>query len=163
MVTVQPNVQELALAFGRTLRTCRRARRVTMAAAADAAEMSRLTWHRIESGETGVAWRFVLAAANAMGLEIRTTASDERPESARTAPAVASGDWLPLKIRLEEFPGLQRLAWQVGSAPPTLTPRDAWELYERNGRHLDRSRLTVDETALIEALGQIYGRLDASV
>lgn len=162
MPTTRPSVSERALALGRTLRACRKAQRVTMAAAAEAAGMSRLTWHRIENGETGVAWRFVLAAVNAVGLDIRADSARERAEADRTTPAVASGDWLPLKIQPEEFPGLQRLAWQASPAPHTLTPREAWELYERNGRHLDQSRLVASERALIDALGQIYGNLDAS-
>lgn len=155
----RPTVPELALAFGRALRARRRAQRVSTVAAADAAGMSRVTWSRIEHGETGVAWRFVLAAASAAGLEIHGQAG-----SAPAAPAVAGGgEWLPLKIHLEEFPGLQRLAWQRDATLQTLVPRAAWELYDRNRRHLNRAGLSAAEKALIGALGQVYGSLDADV
>lgn len=39
---------------------------------------------------------------------------------------------LPLLIRMTDYPGLRRLAWQVGEAVDTLSPREAFGLYTRN-------------------------------
>lgn len=156
-------VHELALAFGKKLRSRRRAQHISMAAAADAAGMSRLTWHRIENGETGVAWRFVLAAAIVVGLDMRESGTGAQAADDAERPSVASGNWLPLKIQRDEFPGLQRLGWQISDASQTLTPREAWEIYERNRRHLDRHELSQAENALIDALESVYGTLDTVV
>lgn len=149
-------------AFGSAIRAQRRARHVTIAAAAEAAGMSRLTWRRIEIGEGGVAWRFALAAADSLGLTVQTVSKTNDGGSETIAPTL-DGGWLPLSIRPNEFPGLQRLGWQTGIPHQTLTPREAWDLYERNIRHLDRRELTAPELALIAALERVYGGLDAGI
>ena len=53
------------------------------------------------------------------------------------------------------FPNLQLLMWN--RADPFLTDRDAFGLYERNWRFVDRNRLTRHELALIQRLAAKYG------
>lgn len=153
---------EVAVALGRTLRTRRKALHISMTAAAEAAGLSRVTWHRLEKGETGVAWGFVLAAAAVVGLQLQWTQGGDLPEDRPVEPPSLE-DWLPLSIRLDDYPGLRRLAWQMQDGLEALTPREAWELYDRNGRHLDPDRLTPPEKALIGALRKIFDRNHAGV
>jgi hypothetical protein len=54
-------------------------------------------------------------------------------------------------VRLADFPQLKRLAWQL-HAVDDLSPADALNLYERNWRHIDRSRMEPAERALLQVL-----------
>jgi hypothetical protein len=63
---------------------------------------------------------------------------------------------LPLKIRLDDFPALRTLAWQVGEGVDALTPREALGLYERNARHFDEASLVPHEEALLHSLRAVF-------
>jgi transcriptional regulator with XRE-family HTH domain len=145
-------LDDRALQLGAVLRTQRKALGINMTAAAQAAGMSRATWHRLERGETGVAWGLLLAAATAIGLDLQLLARSGG-EADRSAPATET---LPLKIRLDDFPALRTLAWQVGEGVDTLTPREAFGLYERNARHIDEPSLTPHEKALLRTLRTVF-------
>jgi transcriptional regulator with XRE-family HTH domain len=137
-------------ALGRGIRTRRKALGVSAQAAAEAAGMSRVTWHRIEGGEPSVTMGAYLNALGALGLEIQvagpTPAAATRPEAVP----------LPKRIALADYPELRRLAWHVPGLQE-LTPAEAFNLYERNWRHLDAEALGPKERALIDALRQEQG------
>lgn len=143
-----------AARLGKTLRTRRKALRITMVAAAEAAGMSRVTWHRLEKGEASVAWSSVLAAAAVLGLRLQFTEEADQV-SASPQPRGTDG-WVPLRIPLTEFPGLRRLAWQVREDRESLSPREAYGLYERNARHLDEETLSDPERTLLRALRALF-------
>ena len=124
-----------------------------MTAAAETAHISRVTWHRLEKGEGTVALGSLLAALQALGLELRV-ADPGTAAVAETLPLAAEAG-LPLRIRLQDYPGLRRLAWQLGEGMEALTPREALGLYQRNARHLDEDRLEPREQALIHALREV--------
>src|SRR6185369_9607524 len=132
--------------LGARLRAARREQSVTMVAAAEAAGMSRVTWHRIERGEPSVAIGAWVAAASALGLSLDLV-------SAKASRATGR---LPARIRLADYPQLKKLAWQLKGVQD-LAPREALDLYERNWRHVDRAALTPRETELIDALTQRFG------
>ena len=149
-------LEELAAPLGDALRGRRKQLGINMTAAAEAAHISRVTWHRLEKGRPNVAWGALLAAASVVGLRLELTAA---PSVDRTeAPHPFNLDEvLPLHIPLKEFPGLRQLAWQVGNGVETLNPREAFGLYIRNSRHLQDIKLSERESALIEALHTVYG------
>ena len=121
-----------------------------MAAAAEAAGISRVTWHRLEKGQSRVAWGSLLGAAAVLGLELEWAKEDDEETPPRQAPSLAA--WLPLHIQLADYPGLDSLAWQIREGLEAVTPREALGLYERNWRHLDEASLTAHERALVRAL-----------
>jgi transcriptional regulator with XRE-family HTH domain len=149
---VGPEVEERLKALGIALRAHRKAQRVSVTAAAEAAGMSRVTWGRIERGEPSVAMGAWLAAAAAVGLDVRWV--DPAATTSSTAPAAEP---MPATLRLDRFPALHALAWQREGAD-TVTPEEALSLYERNWRHVDVDRLTADERAFIDALAARSGR-----
>ena len=151
-----PQLEELAAPLGDALRDRRKQLGINMTAAAEAAHISRVTWHRLEKGRPSVAWGALLAAASAVGLRLELTAalSAGRPEAPHP---INLDEVLPLHIPLKEFLGLRQLAWQVGDAVETLTPREAFGLYTRNSRYLQDIKLSERESALIEALHTVYG------
>jgi len=57
--------------LGEEVRKKRKALRISATAAAEAAGMSRVTWHRIEKGEPSVTMGAYLNAMAALGLELR--------------------------------------------------------------------------------------------
>lgn len=141
---LQRHARELA----QVLRQRRKALGVTVQNAAAAAGMSRDTWYRMERGELTVtiaAWFNALAVVG-----LRFGVGLDRPET----EAVPT-DSIPLAIALADYPQLGALAWQMGEKT-VLTPREAFDVYERNERHLNVGALTPQEKALIDNLRKLF-------
>jgi transcriptional regulator with XRE-family HTH domain len=134
-------------ALGERLRRHRKALKVSAAAAAEAAGLSRVTLHRIERGEPGVSMGAWLAVADTLGLQLQLA-------DPHAVPAPAQ---LPARIRLADYPQLQKLAWQLQGVED-VSPQEALSLYERNWRHIDGATLSPAEVALIDALGATLGK-----
>jgi transcriptional regulator with XRE-family HTH domain len=132
--------------LGAALRRARKAQRVNATAAAEAAGISRVTLHRIEKGEPTVAMGAWAAATEVLGLCLMA-GSDRLP---------APGPALPAQVRVDEYPELHKLAWQLQDAQ-ALAPEEALRLYERNWRHVDRTKLTLKEIAFIRTLAEACG------
>lgn len=152
---IDPPPQENTLALGRAIRDRRKALRISMAAAAEAAGVSRVTWHRIEKGEPTVAFASWLKAAEVLGRQIGILEDG--------APPCDLPDVLPLRIRLADYPQLERLGWQLRGGVGHMAPREAFGLYERNWRHVDEGALDPREAALIEGLRQVFGERQPDV
>lgn len=121
-----------------------------MLAAAEAAGMSRVTWYRLEKGDAAVTLGAWANAARVLGLQWPVPPAD--PD----APALpASGQWVPLDIRLDDYPQLRRLAWQVVGRT-ALAPREALAIYERHARDLDLPAMAAHERALLTALRKLF-------
>ncbi len=139
-------------ALGAQLRARRKALRVSGTAAAEAAGMSRVTLHRIEKGEPSVAagaWANAMAALGMSLVALNTEdAHTTGPEGANRPNAP---NWIPVRVRLADYPQLKALAWQVHGSD-ALTPIEALGIYERNARHLDPAAMPPAEQALLQAL-----------
>lgn len=144
---------ETLLALGTQIRAHRKALRVSTTAAAEAAGMSRVTWHRIERGEPSVTMGAYANAMVALGLEFGIL--DPAGEGAAERRRDASG-WIPARVRLADYPQLKSLAWQVHGIDE-LTPSEALSIYERNARHIDQKALEPHERQLIDALRLALG------
>lgn len=131
-------------ALGERIRAHREGQKISATAVAESAGMSRVTLHRIERGEPSVTMGAYLCAIDAIGLRLELRDPRARPVTADIAS-------LPERVRLADFPQLKRLAWQLHGVDE-LSPADALNLYERNWRHLDRSRMEPAERALLQAL-----------
>lgn len=136
--TAQTSAQLLAL--GQQIRARRKALQVTAVAAAEAAGMSRVTLHRIEKGEPSVTLGAYLNAMNALGLTFGLI-----------QPPAPVDNCIPLRIHLPDYPQLQQIAWQI-QPDATLTPLEAWSIYQRNWRHVDVARLSPAERQLVVVL-----------
>jgi len=139
-------------ALGQQIRAHRKALRVSATAAAQAAGMSRVTWHRIESGEASVTMGAYVSAIAALGLDFGILA----PPAAASAEPSGAGGWIPVRIKLADYPQLKRLAWQV-QGTDELSLAEALGIYERNWRHVDLQALEPRERQLVEALRQALG------
>jgi len=143
-------------ALGELIRARRKALGVSAAAAAEAAGLSRVTLHRIEKGEPAVtigAWANVLAV---LDMDWGTRAPEEAAKAAQPPDLNA---WVPVRVRLSDYPQLKSLAWQV-QGTDTLTPAEALDIYTRNARHLDTQAMTAPEQALLVALRTAFGQDD---
>jgi transcriptional regulator with XRE-family HTH domain len=153
-----PNGADVAWlrALGARLRQGRLAMRVTATAAAQAAGVSRPTWHRMEAGAPGVAAGSYARALDALGLAGLEAATDQTTDGGassggRTDAGARPAGTIPTRIRVGDWPELAALSWSL--KPDTLlTPREALAVYERNGRHLAVAKLGEAEQALIEDL-----------
>jgi transcriptional regulator with XRE-family HTH domain len=133
------------LALGEQLRAQRKRLGVSATTASEAAGMSRVTLHRIERGEPSVTMGAWLNAAAAVGLALGVV----EPQPPQPHRSQAAG--VPTRIRLADYPQLERLAWQFQGASD-VSPAEALSLYERNWRHIDPGALAPDERALIQQL-----------
>lgn len=149
-LTQQPALQLKAL--GQLVRAQRKGLRISATATAEAAGMSRVTLHRIEKGEPSVTMGAYLNALTALGLQLVVQPT---PTQNATLPTAFE---LPECIELGNYPQLQQLAWHVQAAT-TLTPSEAWNIYERNARHLDETALQPHEQQLLAALRHQFGEL----
>ena len=149
---ISPSAVAASLAaLGQKIRVQRKALGISAVTAAQAAGMSRVTWHRIEKGEPSVTMGAYLNAAAALGLGFDVTMPSKAPE-----PQAGMKGWIPARIRLTDYPQLKQLAWQVqGNAE--LTPAETFSIYERNARHLDTAALDAHEQDLIDALRLALG------
>jgi transcriptional regulator with XRE-family HTH domain len=156
-----PPLNEIANAklcsLGAQVAERRKALGVSATVAAEAAGLSRVTLHRIEKGEPSVtmgAWNNAIAALG-MQLQLQT------PDAIEATPTIQTG-WWPVRIALAEYPQLKALAWQVHGTDH-LTPVEAFDIYERNARHMDMRNMTTQEQALWHALQQAFGKRVAHV
>ena len=134
--------------LGQRIAQRRKALKVTAAAAAEAACMSRVTLHRIEHGEPAVTMGAYLNALHALGLELEVVVP-------HTAAAVrpAPGE----QVRVDDYPQLKQLAWQLRDGAE-VTPQEALAIYERNWRHLDEAALDARERELLLSLVARFGK-----
>ena len=133
--------------LGGEIRARRKALGVNATSTAESAGISRVTLHRIEKGEPSVAMGAYLNVMAALGLNL--------PEANPPASTNAQ-ESIPTKIKLDEFPQLRQLAWQIHGTE-TLTPLEARDIYESNWRHLDKNKLEDRERQLIHALREGLG------
>ena len=136
-------------ALAAQVRQRRKVMGVSVATAAEAAGMSRDTWYRLEKGETTVTIGAWFNALSVLGMEFGVGLSE------RAVPAAQAGR-LPVTIRVADFPQLAALAWQLPGRAE-VSPREALDIYERNGRFLDPGSLSDEERELIENLKTVLG------
>lgn len=145
--------------LGERIRTRRKALGINATVTAEAAGMSRVTLHRIEKGEPAVTIGAYLNVLVALGLDFGILTPDQ---PADTVGDDATAGWIPVRIRLRDYPQLKRLAWQVHGTD-ALTPVEALGIYERNRRHLDLAALEPQERELIDALRRALGETHSRV
>lgn len=134
--------------LGLQVRQRRKVLGVSVVAAAQAAGMSRDTWHRMEKGEVTVTIGAWFNALSVLGLEFGVGIAGE------TAPGTANN--IPVAIRLADYPQLAALAWQVRGSTE-ISARAAFDIYERNERHIDQDNLTPEEAGLMDGLKKVFG------
>ena len=139
------------LSLGQQLRARRKALRVNSTATAEAAGMSRVTLHRIEKGEPSVAAGAWANAMAALGMTLLARNAEEARTAGEHAQPADLTAWIPVRVRLADYPQLKALAWQVHGTD-TLSPMEALGIYERNARHLDTAAMSPAEQALWQAL-----------
>lgn len=147
-----PQAAETLAAIGQIVRVRRKSLRISAVAAAEAAGISRVTLHRIEKGEPSVTMGAYMASFVALDLDAELAPRGKHP----VAATHDRKGWIPVRVRMADYPRLKELAWQIHGAPE-LTPREALGIYERNWRHLDPATLSQDEKDLVDALRQGLG------
>lgn len=127
--------------LGMRIREQRKALGLSVVAAAEAAGISRITWHRLERGHPNGTLAAYANALDVLGLHLGD------PTRAATEATDRTG-WIPVRVDPAEYPQLRRLAWHVAPGAK-LTPQEALDIYERNERHIDVAELSAAERQLI--------------
>jgi transcriptional regulator with XRE-family HTH domain len=130
------------VALGKQLRSRRRDLGLTMEEVARASGISRVTLQRVEQGNGSVSSGALASVADALGIPLRLESDLSQS--------------VPETIIVGDYPGLAALGWQI-SATTALTPYEAWTLYTRNWRHLDRETLGERELQLLDGLAKSFG------
>jgi transcriptional regulator with XRE-family HTH domain len=139
--------------LGAQIRQRRKVMGISATTASEAAGVSRVTWHRMEKGEIKVtigAWFNALAV---LGLEFGIGLTGKATPAQFESDLYAA---VPVSVVLADFPQLAALAWQVQGVD-AVSPREAYDIYERNKRHIDRANLSLEEEALISSLETVLG------
>jgi len=134
--------------LGKTIRAHRQSLHISAATTAECAHISRVTLHRIEKGEPSVTMGAYLTVLDALGLQIQPKSN---AVYANETSIAASALTIPSEIKLADYPQLKQLAWHIRGLD-ALTPIEAFGIYDRNWRHLDKKNLDNKEKTLIEAL-----------
>jgi transcriptional regulator with XRE-family HTH domain len=142
------------IALGQQIRAHRKALKINAITTAEAAGMSRVTLHRIEKGVPSVTMGAYVNVIVALGLNFGLV--KPAAELIESHHAVNLEGWIPARIRLIDYPQLKQLAWQVHGTE-ALSPTEAWDIYERNWRHMNEQALTTYERQLIDALRLAFG------
>ena len=145
-----PQTTDALTALGVAVRRRRKALGISAVSAAEAAGLSRPTLHRIEKGEASVTLGACLQVLTVLGLEMAVSPREAGPRG-EGRERTGRPSWLPARVRVDDYPRLRELAWQVPTGAE-LTPREALDIYERNARHLDAAGLTAEERDLVDAL-----------
>jgi transcriptional regulator with XRE-family HTH domain len=150
-------------ALGAHLRAHRKSLRISATTVAEAAGLSRVTLHRIEHGEPSVTMGAYLNVMAALGLALPMP-EPVGPGGGKAEKLLAAHPpgWVPAQVVLKSYPQLAQLAWQVQGLD-TLMPQEAWNIYQRNARHLDPAKLSPSERELMHALQQAYGEGEQGV
>lgn len=139
--------------LGHQIRAHRKALGISATTSAEAAGMSRVTLHRIETGEPSVTMGAYISAIDTLGLVFATAQPTDL--TAKASETDRQG-WIPARVDLANYPQLKQLAWQVHGTE-TLTPAEAHSIYERNWRHIDPQAVLPTERQLIDALRSAFG------
>jgi transcriptional regulator with XRE-family HTH domain len=146
---LHPPAQQRIAELGTTLRARRKALGINLSTVAEAAGMSRITLSRIEKGEASVTLGAWLNVVNALALDLRL--EEARPQQAGEDETIE----LPANISLSDYPELKKLAWQVHGVE-SLRPAEAFDIYERNWRHVDEQALNLQERELVRKLRLVF-------
>lgn len=134
--SIGPSAESLA-DVGAALRRHREDLGLSMVRTAEMAGVSRVTLHRIERGSASVTAGAYANVATALGVAL-TVAADAG-------------------IAVARYPQLRLIAWNRAD-DAVITPDEAFNLYERNWRHVDQSRLSDQEQQLIDHLTRTVGQ-----
>jgi transcriptional regulator with XRE-family HTH domain len=156
--------QEAAVlaALGERLRLARRRRKKTAHQIASEAGITRVTLRRVEAGEPGVLMGTYLRVLATLGLaqDLILVARDDmhgrRLQDEELTLAAVPKTARKQRIRLADYPMLREVAWST-DGDAELTPREAFALYERNWRHIDRAAMGRREQNLVERLTKTVG------
>lgn len=138
--------------IGEELRRRRKELGISAATTAEAAGMSRVTLHRVESGSPSVTVGAYMNAAAALGLQLAL----RKPPQLHRQPIQVEPSEEDL-IRVGDYPQLQTIAWQL-RADTEIPGIDALQMYERNWRHVDRDAMSDNERELVQRLADKYSR-----
>ena len=163
-----PHAQtQLLQELGERLRHARLRRKLTAQAVASRANVSRVTVHRAEHGGPAIAIGTLIKIMGVLDLasDVALLARDDRlghllqddQLRPRRTSGLAKFD-APRLIRLERYPQLRQIAWHLGSEVTALGPQEAFDLYERNWRHVDRQAMPANEAALLKRLTASVGK-----
>lgn len=130
--------------FGEQLKQRRTVLGVSQAEAAESAGMSRPTLSKIEHGSGSVTIAAFVAAAEVLGMELRLVRRGSEPR-------------VPATIRLDDYPSLRKLAWDMPGTE-VLEPVEVFDMLQRNDRYLDRDDLSDSERHLIALLTLQFGQ-----
>lgn len=146
-----PAFAEAGVRIGAAIKAARKALRVSATTAAEAADISRVTLHRIERGDVSVNIGAYLRAADALGINIGAVAQQAQD---RVTEPIATH--LLDSIAIDQYPQLKMIAWSIPHAKE-IKPQIALALYERNWRYIDQAAMQPHERALLNQLVKEYG------
>lgn len=147
-VTIKDQSQIRLLAYAEQIKARRKALKVSSTALAEITGISRMTLHRIEQGEASVNVGAYDKVLNALNLQFLI--SDKHADQTHE-----NSEYISVKIYFSEYPQLRELSWHIQGLD-YLRPLDAYRIYKRNQRHLDKATMLGSEKLLIKSLHEAF-------
>lgn len=160
--TVAEHEAELLRQLGERLRLARLRRELSAEEVARRVGIARVTLHRLESGAPAATLGTAVKVMAALDLaqDWVLLARDDRHgrdlQDARLPPRRAAGALGD--IRIGDLPQLRAATWSITDDNARLTPKEVFDLYERNWRHIDRGAMTRAEAKVLERLAKTVGK-----
>ena len=160
---------QILVELGERLRKARLRRQLTAEVVAGGAGITRVTVHRAERGEPAVTIGTIIKIMGVLGLatdvallarddKLGRLMQDDQLPRRRSATRASLGVPRSGRVRIDRYPQLKQIAWHLAPSTTELDEADAFAIYERNWRHVDRDALTAREKALIATLTATVGK-----
>lgn len=155
---------QMLLDLGARLRMARKRRNLSAAHVAEAAGITRVTLNRLEVGEPAAATLGTLTKVmDVLGLAgdlVLIARDDKRGHQIRDEQLLQKKPpALPRLIPLKDLPHLREVAaWHIRNADAKVTPAEAFELYERNWRHIEPKLIVGKEARLLAQMTKTVGK-----
>ena len=128
-----PKLKKWLLELGGRIRERRKELNISATAVAESAGMSRPTLYRIEMGEASVTLGAYLSVLMALGLNLNIEEKGAKEKTSTQA--------LPKRIKINQYPQLRKLAWQL-----------------KGTQEVEAKKMKTEERELIQKLLRAFGR-----
>ena len=132
----------------------RKSHNLTQAILAESLEVDRRTLAKLERGDPSISLGTAFHIFNNLGFSVTVNSTSEQEAKAEAFDK----HYLPIHIKLADYPVLKRCAWQL-KAEDSVTPPVAYQLYQDKKSDFAKSNMSRKEQHLIGCLELVYGSL----
>ncbi|WP_395339532.1 helix-turn-helix domain-containing protein [Ningiella sp. W23] len=140
--------------IGAEVKQFRKSHSLTQIILAETLEIDRRTLAKLERGDASITIGTAFHILKCLGFSV----SVQSPTQCEALSEALDKEYLPMQIKLSDYPVLRRCAWQL-KADDTVTPPVAFTLYQNKKSDFETRNMSRKEQSLVACLEQVYGSL----